>query len=80
MNKLTKQQNLQLARDLAYKKLKEIDIASLSGRAGGKYCEEDAGTGAILIDYLGKPVRVAPSAGTFDCDPDDWTELGGQVK
>lgn len=80
MKKLSKQQNFQLARDLAFKELKEMDIASISGRAGWKYYEEDAGTAAILIDYLGKPVRVAPSAGTFDCDPDDWTELGGQVK
>ena len=80
MNKLIKQQNLQLAKDIAFKKLKDSDIPTIPSRAGGTYCEEDAGTEVILIDYLGKPVRVAVSAGTIECVPDDWTELGGPVK
>lgn len=74
------QENLNTTRDLALEKLKVMDISDLSRRAGVTIREEDADKKVILIDYLGKQVRICPQDMICACEPDDWKELGGSIR
>jgi len=74
------QEHLNTTRDLALEKLKSMNISDLPCRAGVTIREEDAGKKIILLDYLGKTVRICPQDMICACEPDDWKELGGPVR
>ena len=74
------QENFQLARDIARKKLKDMDLADVAQRAGGTFRKEGTDEGVIQIDYLGKPVHITAPVMTLTCDKDDWKERGGPIK
>ena len=74
------QNHLYSARNLAFEKLRGMNISDLPSLAGVAMREEDAGKKVILIDYLGKPVCIYPQDMICACEPDDWKELGGPVR
>lgn len=75
-----RQRNFQLTRDTALKQLKEAGLSDLEELAGVKVFKDDAGRDSIKVDYLGKPVSIIVPEMTITCRPEDWTDLGGDVK